>query len=206
MPTCPDCGSIIMKGDPYCSHCGAHLSWSDDSSRVEFREKPKTNEEKIDEIINAMHLSNKKRRILKEKTMEFLNAKDCNSLSVHSMQDCYIFVFTRENEYVKTKDEFFYDPKDDKDTRVFSDSGDTHYHDRLLENPRFKELVKSTGFEFLGCRGGYVTEYTWSPDEFRMIDRIDVLVYFRVDEERMRYYHLDLDKMKLDKDYHEWSE
>lgn len=30
MHTCPDCGSIIMEGDPYCTHCGAHLSWSDD--------------------------------------------------------------------------------------------------------------------------------------------------------------------------------
>ena len=27
MPTCPDCGSVIMEGDPYCSHCGAHLQW-----------------------------------------------------------------------------------------------------------------------------------------------------------------------------------
>lgn len=30
MPTCPDCGSLIMEGDPYCSHCGAHLSWSEE--------------------------------------------------------------------------------------------------------------------------------------------------------------------------------
>ena len=30
MHTCPDCGSNIMKGDPYCPHCGAHLVWSDD--------------------------------------------------------------------------------------------------------------------------------------------------------------------------------
>lgn len=27
MATCPDCGSIIMEGDPYCSHCRAHLNW-----------------------------------------------------------------------------------------------------------------------------------------------------------------------------------
>ena len=28
MPTCPNCGSIVMEGDPYCSHCGAHFKWS----------------------------------------------------------------------------------------------------------------------------------------------------------------------------------
>ena len=30
MLTCPDCGSIIMEWNPYCSHCGTYLSWSDD--------------------------------------------------------------------------------------------------------------------------------------------------------------------------------
>ena len=28
MPTCPNCGSIVMEGDPYCSHCGAHFKWN----------------------------------------------------------------------------------------------------------------------------------------------------------------------------------
>lgn len=28
MPTCPNCGSIVMQGDPYCSHCGARFEWS----------------------------------------------------------------------------------------------------------------------------------------------------------------------------------
>ena len=30
MATCPDCGEIVMEGDPYCSNCGATFSWSDD--------------------------------------------------------------------------------------------------------------------------------------------------------------------------------
>ena len=28
MLTCPNCGSIVMEGDSYCSHCRAHLKWS----------------------------------------------------------------------------------------------------------------------------------------------------------------------------------
>ena len=27
MPTCPNCGEIVMNGDPYCSHCGTVLKW-----------------------------------------------------------------------------------------------------------------------------------------------------------------------------------
>lgn len=25
MATCPNCGEIVMEGDPYCSNCGATL-------------------------------------------------------------------------------------------------------------------------------------------------------------------------------------
>ena len=37
MPTCPNCGSIVMKGDPYCSHCGAHFQWEDSDDEYENR-------------------------------------------------------------------------------------------------------------------------------------------------------------------------
>ena len=30
MPTCPNCGEIVMNGDPYCSHCGATFRRDDD--------------------------------------------------------------------------------------------------------------------------------------------------------------------------------
>ena len=30
MPTCPNCGEIVMNGDPYCPHCGATLRWIND--------------------------------------------------------------------------------------------------------------------------------------------------------------------------------
>ena len=28
MTTCPNCGSIVMNGDSYCTHCGSTLRWS----------------------------------------------------------------------------------------------------------------------------------------------------------------------------------
>ena len=30
MPTCPNCGTIVLEGEPYCSHCGATFVWYDD--------------------------------------------------------------------------------------------------------------------------------------------------------------------------------
>jgi len=30
MPTCPNCGEIVMNGDPYCSNCGTTFDWYDE--------------------------------------------------------------------------------------------------------------------------------------------------------------------------------
>lgn len=39
MTTCPNCGSIVMEGDPYCTHCGTTFQWSDDDEEMEKRQK-----------------------------------------------------------------------------------------------------------------------------------------------------------------------
>ena len=211
MPTCPDCGSIIMEGDPYCTHCGAHLVWSydDDDHRKHRREsepeRPKTDEEKVEDIIAGMFLPPYMALILKNKVMSYLNAKDCNALEVRSMNGGYIFAFTRKNKYIKTTDEFDYDPEYDNQTRVFWDSYSSHNYDGLLEDEEFKRLVESMGFEFVGCYGGYVSEYDHRKDELKMLDEIDVRVKFKVGE-KYRVYHLDLERMKLDEDYNEYSD
>lgn len=35
MPTCPNCGEIVMNGDPYCPHCGATFRWVSDEEDEE---------------------------------------------------------------------------------------------------------------------------------------------------------------------------
>jgi hypothetical protein len=39
MPTCPNCREIVMEGDPYCPHCGAHFKWSyfDEEDSPDYR-------------------------------------------------------------------------------------------------------------------------------------------------------------------------
>ena len=36
MGTCPNCGEIVMEGDPYCSNCGTTFSWSDDREEEDY--------------------------------------------------------------------------------------------------------------------------------------------------------------------------
>ena len=79
-----------MEGDPYCSHCGAHLSWDNsnkdkhdpiDGRFNNYVRRPtsgNSDSEKIDEVLNSMHLFDAKKRLgLKRKLLEFYSAKDC---------------------------------------------------------------------------------------------------------------------------------
>ena len=201
MHTCPDCGSMIMEGDPYCSHCGAHLQWSDDEDSPNQRYR----RDDLDDILDSMFITPAQRQALKSKLESFLKARDCTRMEARQALDEYVFAFTRENEYVRTVDEFYFSPKDKNIDRVFCESYSMHYHDGLLKSPEFQELVRKTGLEFIECRYGYRTEYRTWPSEYRLIDEIDVIVYFRLSAKRERFYHLDLENMKLKPDYHEYD-
>ena len=107
MHTCPDCGSMIMEGDPYCSHCGAHLQWSDDEDSAGQRYR----RDDLDDILDSMFITPAQRQALKSKLESFLNARDCTRMEARQALDEYVFAFTRENEYVRTVDEFYFRPE-----------------------------------------------------------------------------------------------
>lgn len=198
MPTCPDCGSIIMEGDPYCTHCGAHLKWGEDTT------PPQRDGDELDDMLNSLFIDHERRMILKAKIESYLKARDCTGLLLRESHGSYIFTFTRENEYIKTSDEFEYDPHYINPTRVFRECYPNHDHTRLIENPDFQKLIRSVGLEFIDCRGGYKTDYTVCPDEFQLKDEVEVSVRFKLGSGKVRAYDLDLDRMKLSDEYHDW--
>ena len=167
------------------------------------REKAKTDDEKLDEILSGLYLSVSHWTLLKNKLTSFLNSKDCTGLTaVEQGFGQYTFVFTRENEYVRTTDEFVFDSNYEGIRRIFVDCYTYHNHDNLVNNPRFQDLIKKTGMEFIKCVGGYVTDYSMAADEFALKDEIDVRVCFKMGSKE-RIYRLDLNKMELSKDYSE---
>ena len=52
--------------------------------------------------------------------------------------------------------------------------------------------------------GGYVTECSSGPREFKLIDRIEISIHFRIGE-KIRIYRLDAERMKLDENYYEFE-
>ena len=166
-------------------------------------EEPEGDELKVNDILESMNLMFSQFVALKMKVMSFLGARDCTGLWVEGGPQEYSFTFTRQNEYVKTTHEFIY-WTDMVIPRVFKDCYSSHDHSGLEGNPDFKRLIKATGFEYIGCRGGYVCDYDSPSDEFTMSDEIDVHVRFRVGS-KGRAYDLDLDRMELAEDYFEFD-
>lgn len=149
-------------------------------------------------------MSASKRVILKNKVISLLKAKDCTGLTVDmsGVGECN-FIFTRENRYVKTIDEFYYNVDLKNDQRVFWDCYTSHDYDNLLKSPEFQNLIERTGMEFVRCGGGYVTDYSMADDEFSFRDEIEIKLYLKAGSSQ-RIYELDLDRMELSEDYFEY--
>ena len=199
MPTCPDCGSIIMEGDPYCTHCGAHLSWSGEDETPHY-----SNGDDLDDMLKYLLIDHSQKALIKQKLKEFLKARDVKKLLLRESYGSYIFEFTRQNRYVKTVDECVFDPNYFNLTQVFRDVYQNHILDGLKSDPKFRRMIEASGMELSHIRGGYVTEYETWPRNFKMLDEIRISVIFIVGDKN-RVYRLDLENMKLSGDYSEFE-
>ena len=226
MPTCPDCGSIVMEGDPYCENCGALLEWDDDDedeydSQITYR-KPayfldygqtsetylNPDDEKLLDITGPVCANAGQHLHLYTKIKEYMKAPDFNGFYIqkHYEFEIYYFHFIQENEYVKTTHvmTFVQDENYSSPERIFYEEYSKHNHDKLLENPRFKKLIESTGFEFSGCGGGYEACLTNPVGDVELTGEINMRVYFYVNN-KQRQYKLDLDNMRLSTEYNEYD-
>ena len=176
---------------------GSEIHFEDDFSS----DKNLTNAERLDRILNSMGLFLAQKVILKNALVALLNSRDCTALDViEKGYGYYAFVFTRENEYIKTTDEFDYTCEFDV-RRTFIDCYTSHNYDRLIADSRFWNLVEKTEGEFIRCSGGYETDYSMASDVFSFSDEINLRVIFRVGSCE-RSYRLDLDRMELSDDYY----
>lgn len=173
----------------------------DEEDYRSYSDNKKTNEEKLDRILDSIYMSSSQRKILKDKIVSLLNARDCTGVTadVLGFGECS-FIFTRQNEYIKTVDEFYYNVDLQNNRRVFHDCYTRHDYGNLVKNPEFQNMVKRTGMEFVRCAGGYVTDYSMADDEFSFGDEIELRVYLKAGSSE-RAYELDLDRMELSEDY-----
>ena len=97
----------------------------------------RSNEEKLDDIIDKLYVSDLEKLLIKSALLKFLKAKDCTGLVVEDDFTSASFTITRENDYIQTRHEFLFSQDLFRVKRVFWDCYTSHNHDRLLSNPRF---------------------------------------------------------------------
>lgn len=194
MPMCPDCGSIVMNGDPYCSHCGAHLKWSDDETS-----KPSNN--KLEDIILNDIIASRQQKInLTNKIFELLKAKDTRLDGVDIDMDNARFIFKRENRYVTTTVSCLFRFLSD-DSKVFESYDVNSDYSNMLRDAKFKDSVKSVenkiGKRFSHITGGYEIKESLFED-IKFLDECKVSVFFTNSQGGgFSQYVVDLETMEL---------
>lgn len=233
MNTCPNCGSIVMEGDPYCPHCGVHLKWDSDDefefgrnggsiSEINYDgdalflgygETSQTfhdsDEATLEYIAEGVCETHPQKMQLKAKLREYVAAEDFNGFYIKKDYgfDVYYFNFIQENEFVRTTHKMTYFPDEYhiSPERAFYETYSEHNHDKLLANPRFKDLIKGVGLEFTGCGGGYMLYLKHTYLDVELTGEIEIDVYFKVNNKKKRQYELDLESMQLSDEYDEYD-
>ncbi len=83
MATCPNCGEIVMEGDPYCSNCGTALRWvRDDASNNHDGGSNPSNDaydvrDEIRRILRRMFMDDYQIFMLTSKALSLMESNGC---------------------------------------------------------------------------------------------------------------------------------
>ena len=190
---CPNCGEIVMNGDPYCSHCGTALRWiNDDNYNATSRIPAPTvrNNIPIESFFTCLHEFDISAATINSIKRD-LNVSKAKNTVVNIGQEFpgadLDITFIRENKYFKTVDSIRY--------RQFPNKIEGHHFrsdfTKLKNTDWFKNAIKQkenkTGLEFYDCGGGYDAKWDWHGNNtFELRQGCEVIAHFIQD----KFYYL----------------
>ena len=192
---CKDCDWLYPYDYTFCIKCGKPVSDIIGNSREKFTEK-------LNGILKNKIWNDFERTTIISRAWVLTESNGCRLVDVSPSSYGLDFTFEKQHRYFTTRYVCEYVPGS---VRFFEDFGSCHYHDRLLEDERFKKLIseseKRTGFKFMECSGGYGAELDENHIDFIFNDEISVFVRFDIGDSRTAVYKLDLNNMKLSDEY-----
>lgn len=193
---CLDCDCVYPIDYNRCIKCGKPVK-----RLIEFKSPEKIAEELSDELSNIIWDEFEKDRIV-NRTLVLMKSNDSRLVEVRPRNYGFDFIFEKNHEYFKTR---YICEYVSGSVRFFEDFTSEHSHDNLLNNESFQKLIKETenktGFTFMECDGGYGDQLDDNYFDFIFNDKIDVIVRFDMGDGRTAVYDIDLDNMKLSKEY-----
>ena len=197
MAMCPNCGEMVMNGDPYCTHCGTHLEWERDDYGYSGGSGSTGNVligipvSSFFSCLNRFSLSANTIDCIK-RDFDVLNVRNAfvNVGQEYPGSDLDI-TFIRKNRYFSTTDSLRYDR--------FSNRIEGHGFRSDFRNLKnvdwFRDAVRrkesETGFKFYDCGGGYDAKLDWQNCKFELKNGCKVIAHFIENEYYTRGFEVD---------------
>lgn len=145
MPTCPNCGELLMTGDPYCTHCGATIRWYDEeeddggSSEIDVSELL-GNEILVDLYNQGFFLPEVLN--MKKEINQFMDEFSCELISAEPYNDIVLFNFLKEENYWSTTLRVTYDSHAPVWFLTFHEDLIVGNFEKLYADEKFRELIR----------------------------------------------------------------
>jgi len=211
MPTCPNCGEILMNGNPYCSHCGTALRWDNYDYDVTRKSRPieiVRNNVPINSFFSCLYEFNINATTINSIKRD-LNVSKAKNTIVNIGQEFpnanLDITFIRQNKYFKTVDSLKYNQ--------FPNKIDEHYFrsdfTKLKNTDWFKNTIKQKeneiGLKFYDCGGGYDAKWDWNNSTFELKEGCEVIAHFIQDNYYYRGFVVDFKNHRLKNESKEYE-
>ena len=195
---CDNCQNIYPKNYKSCVNCQKSFEKSGD-------EKTR---EKIAEALQPIVYDKSAIGELVSRSMILMDSNDSRLVKIEEIDFLNIhFIFEKEHEYFKTTYRCLF-CQENHALRIFEDFEVSHDHTRLLQNSSFQKSISKTeyetGFKFRECDGGYGARLDKNRFDFIFTDEIYVTARFDMGNGHTAAYDVDLDNLKLSKDYRKY--
>lgn len=200
MATCPNCGEIVMTGDPYCTNCGATLRWHfDDEEEYEppeeknpwvqvfhmLKDSDLTTEQRFDIFKKRMFLTDSLESEILEEIHDEEKLYKCRFVMVHTQDYPQTYIFLRQDKFrdvlILNKCCIMYTPGrfDPEERQIRYD------YTKLFNNPKFQSEVARIESEGLRFKEVYsnITVPIWENDITVSFSDGSKIVSYEIDDD-----------------------
>ena len=170
MAMCPNCGEMVMDGDPYCSHCGSTLRWYYDEKNESLKDDGSSVLKKVFDLMVKSGMSTDERfdlfkeylfmpdymlEEIRESIHETEKLYKCSFVMVYTKPYPQVYIFLRQD---KLRDVLIFERcyVEYMPTRFDPDGFEIHYsYSKLYDSPEFQSKVKELEREGYELKGVY---------------------------------------------------
>ena len=203
MVTCPNCGEIVMNGDPYCTNCGTTFRWYfddvEDDCEIDEEESSQDLIKAFEMMLNSNLTSKEKFDLFRQylfmpdymldEIMDNILREEklykCSFVMVYAKPYPPVYIFFRQDKY---RDVLIFERcyVEYQPTMFDPESIEFHYlYAKLFDNPKFRSEVERIERQGLKFKDVYsdITTPIWENDLTARFTDGNVEIIYKIDDE-----------------------